>query len=223
MDLYGRRHVTPVTGLFSWIKWPRLAFLVQSSTGGNTNGRRRGEGIYYASRRRKKGTGIGKRDEDRSPTGCHWQFHDAIRARYTQVCPHCSRNWGNGAGSLNHHELDSIYISRHLYFRLPPVKGLSTFLGHLSLHRRIYRRNWPRSDSPSHRAEIVPFVAYEWITNHETWCFSFFSFVERNVFERNESAWNDSEKKQTGKNGRCNFFVFFFFFSSSKKQRRSNR
>lgn len=24
--------------------------------------------------------------------------------------------------------------------------------------------------------------------------------------------WNDSEKKQTGKNGRCNFFVFFFFF-----------
>lgn len=67
---------------------------------------------------------------------------------------------------------------------------------------------------------IVPFVHTNElrITKLGVSLFFFsFSFVSRRgVFERNESVWNDSEKKQTGKNGRCNFFVFFFFSFNEK-------
>lgn len=167
--------------------------------------------------------GIEKRDEDRSPTGCHWQFQRDTCA--IQVCLHCSRNWGNSAGSLNHHELDSMYLDTFI-FVCPGTKGLRRLLFSrppVAPPNLPWKLHWLRSDS--HRGDVKsenrPFRAYEWITNHETWCFSFFfsfSFVSRRgVFERNESVWNDSEKKQTGKNGRCNFFFFFFLL-----QRKSN-
>lgn len=174
--------------------------------------------------------GIEKRDEDRSPTGCHWQFQRDTCA--IQVCLHCSRNWGNSAGSLNHHELDSMYLDTFI-FVCPGTKGLRRLLFSrppVAPPNLPWKLHWLRSDS--HRGDVKsenrPFRAYEWITNHETWCFSFFFFLFLlflvEAFSRGTNRCGMIQRRNKPERMVDATFLFFFFFSSStKKQRRSNR
>lgn len=168
--------------------------------------------------------GIEKRDEDRSPTGCHWQFQRDTCA--IQVCLHCSRNWGNSAGSLNHHELDSMYLDTFI-FVCPGTKGLRRLLFSrppVAPPNLPWKLHWLRSDS--HRGDVKsenrPFRAYEWITNHETWCFSFFFFFffcfssRRFREERIGVEWFREETNR--KEWSMQLFCFFFFLL----QRKSN-
>lgn len=161
--------------------------------------------------------GIEKRDEDRSPTGCHWQFQRDTCA--IQVCLHCSRNWGNSAGSLNHHELDSMYLDTFI-FVCPGTKGLRRLLFSrppVAPPNLPWKLHWLRSDS--HRGDVKsenrPFRAYEWITNHETWCFSFFFLfllflVE--AFSRGTNRCGMIQRRNKPERMVDATFLFFFFF-----------